>query len=317
MKAQTETLITNGYQSISKREIVVCGATGTQGSSVVESLMDQHEDYKIVALSRNMNSEKAKKLKAQGVEVREADLEDKASLIQAFKGAYGAFAVTQPWSADNKHCFPKKEVEQGKNIIEACLVNNVHHMVYSSVLNFTSKKINVPHVDSKLEIEQMLKSTSLNYTIIRLPQFMDNLGSSFFPVKKGVIKGFVDSDAKVPYICSKDIGKFVRHAFNNPSQFKNQEISVIGDMVSGEELSQLMSYVRKNEKFKYKSVPKILLKIFAKEFYTMRIFFETYGRSPLIDVPTEIHKKTHNMQPDLISMRQFLIMKKFDTMVLT
>ncbi len=314
MKAQTEQFTEIDKRSTSKREIVVCGATGTQGSGVVESLLNNRDKWNIVALSRDLDSEKTRKLKALGIEVREADLEDKTSLTAAFKGAYGVFAVTQPWSADNRHCFPKKEVEQGTNIIEACLANNIEHIVYSSVLNFTSKKINVPHVDSKLEIEEILKSTSLPYTIIRLPQFMDNLGSHFFPVKKGVIKGFVDADAKVPYICSKDIGKFVCLAFNNPGQYQNQEISIIGDMVSGVELSQLMSHVRMNEKFKYKSVPKLLLKLFAREFYTMRIFFETYGRAPLVNIPTDIHKQSRRMLPELTTMHQFLTMK-FDSLI--
>jgi uncharacterized protein YbjT (DUF2867 family) len=300
-----------------RKTIVVCGATGTQGSSVVEQLLGNQDKWKITALSRNVEGPGAKKLALNGVEVKQADLEDKESLIQAFKGAYGVFAVTQPWSADNKHCYPEKEIQQGKNIVDACLATQVKHVVYSSVLNFTSKRINVPHVDSKLEIEHYLKSTSLNFSIIRLPQFMDNLGSSFFPVKKGAIKGFVDADARVPYLCSKDIGKLVVQAFNEPERFMRKEVSVIGDMVSGLELSQLMSSVRMNEKFRYKSVPKLLLKLFAKEFYTMRVFFETYGRPPFIEIPEKIFKDSKKLNPDLISMKEFLIMKKFDSMVLS
>jgi uncharacterized protein YbjT (DUF2867 family) len=315
MKAQIKNITIEDNLSCEKRTIVVCGATGTQGGSVVDQLLENQENWRIVALSRDVDGAKAKELRLKGVEVRKADLADRDSLIRAFKGAYGVFAVTQPWSADNKHCYPEKEVQQGKNIIDACLNNQVQHIVYGSILNFTSKRINVPHVDSKLEIEQYLKSTSLKYSIIRLPQFMDNLGSHFFPVKKGAIKGFVDADARVPYICSKDIGKFVSQAFDNPDKFMNREVSVIGDMVSGLELSQLMSSVR-NEKFKYKSVPKLLLKIFAKEFYTMRVFFETYGRVSYIEVPEKIFMESKKMQPDLVSMKEFLVMKKFNSMVL-
>lgn len=295
------------------KTIVVCGATGTQGNSVLKSLMPHSSGWRIVALSRNKNSPKSRCLQQKGIEVREADLEDRDSLMQAFRGAYGVFGVTQPWSADNRKCFPEKEVKQGKNIVDACITNRVSHLIYSSVLNFESKPIRIPHVDSKLEIEGYLKSKTPGYTILRFPQFMDNLGSSFFPVKNGLIKGFVDADAKVPYISSEDIGKFVTRALTTPNCFMGREISVIGDMVSGQELSQLMTSIRNGQAFKYKSVPKLLIRLFAKEFYTMRLFFETYGRAPLINIPERIFQETRAIQPGLTSMRDFLLQQRFDT----
>ncbi|EOZ98747.1 hypothetical protein A33Q_1401 [Indibacter alkaliphilus LW1] len=296
-----------------KKVIVVCGATGTQGSSVLEKLWDFRHIWHIIALTRNEKSEKANALRAIGVEVKQADLEDKNSLIHTFKGAYAVFGVTQPWSPDNKHCFPEKEIQQGKNIVDACVINDVSHLVYSSVLNFTSKPIQIPHVDSKLIIETYIKTNNLNYTILRLPQFMDNIGSSFFPVKKGVVKGFVDADAKVPYIYAKDIGKFVLKAFQHPGDFLGREVSIIGDIVSGYELGEIFQSIRKGQKFKYKSVPRILIRIFAKEFYTMRVFFETYGRKPFLDIPEKILKETKTIQPDITSMKDFLLLENFDS----
>lgn len=300
-------------ENIQKKVIVVCGATGTQGSSVLEKLLDYRDIWHIVALTRNEESEKANALRAIGIEVKQADLEDKNSLVRAFKGAYAVFGVTQPWSPDNKHCFPEKEIQQGKNIADACKINDVSHLVYSSVLNFTSKPLQIPHVDSKLIIEAYIKDNNLNYTILRLPQFMDNIGSSFFPVQKGVVKGFVDADAKVPYICAKDIGKFVIKAFLHPADFRRQEVSIIGDIISGNELGQIFQSIRKGQKFKYKSVPKILMRIFAKEFYTMRVFFETYGRKPFLDIPERILTETKVIQPDITSMKDFLLLEKFDS----
>ncbi|MCC5927762.1 MAG: NmrA/HSCARG family protein [Cyclobacteriaceae bacterium] len=300
-----------------KKMIVVCGATGTQGSAVLEKMLAFRDIWHIVALTRDENGEKTNTLRAKGIEIRRADLEDKTSLIHAFEGAYGVFGVTQPWSTDNKHCFPEKEIQQGKNIVDACAENNVSHLVYSSVLNFTSRPIQIPHVDSKLIIEAYIKSKNLNYTILRFPQFMDNIGSSFFPVKKGVIKGFVDADAKVPYIYAKDIGKFVRNAFLHYDNYQGREISIIGDIVSGFELGEIFQSIRKGQKFKYKSVPRILMRIFAKEFYTMRVFFETYGRKPFLDIPEKVLVETKTIQPDITSMRDFLLLENFDSKTLS
>ncbi len=299
-----------------KKTIVVCGATGTQGGSVVRHLLESDDMWHIVALTRNDKASKALTLKDLGVEVKKVNLENRDSLIEAFKGADAVFGMTQPWSDDNKHCYPEKEIRQGKNIVDACVANKVGHLLFSSVLNFTEKKFKMVHVESKFIIEDYLISSGQAYTLLRLPQFMDNLGSHFFPVKKGLIKGFIDADAKVPYISSGDIGKLALHIFLQPEEYLNKEVSVIGDMVSGIELGRIMESIREGEKFRYTSVPRFLIRLFAKEFYPMRQFYETYGRPPFLQVPERIFHETRKNQPRLTSMKEFLIEKSFHTRAL-
>ncbi|WP_114748538.1 NmrA/HSCARG family protein [Pleomorphovibrio marinus] len=299
-----------------KRTIVVCGATGTQGGSVIRQLLETENLWHIVALTRDDKSSKAQTLKELGVEVKKANFETKEPLINAFKGADAVFGVTQPWSEDNKHCYPEKEIQQGRNIVDACVANKVPHLLFSSVLNFTEKKFKMLHVESKFIIEDYLISSGQPYTLLRLPQFMDNLGSHFFPVKKGLIKGFIDADAKVPYISSGDIGKLALHIFLQPEKYLNKEVSVIGDMVSGIELGRMMESIREGEKFRYKSVPRFLIRLFAKEFYPMRQFYETYGRPPFLQVPERVFHETRENPFRLTSMKEFLIEKGFHTRAL-
>jgi uncharacterized protein YbjT (DUF2867 family) len=300
----------------SKKTIVVCGATGTQGGSVIRQLLVSDDLWHIVALTRNAKASKALTLSELGVKVKKANMENKESLIEAFKGADAVFAVTQPWSDDNKHCFPEKEIQQGKNIVDACVANKVGHLLFSSVLSFTEKKFKMPNVESKFTIEDYLISSGQPYTLLRLPQFMDNLGSHFFPVKKGLIKGFIDADAKVPYISSGDIGKLALQIFLQPEKYLNKEVSVIGDMVSGIELGRMMESIREGEKFRYKSVPRFLIRLFAREFYPMRQFYETYGRPPFLQVPERIFHETRENPLRLTSMKEFLIEKGFHTRAL-
>lgn len=63
---------------------VIVGATGGQGGSVVKSFLADGT-YSIRGLTRNTKSPKAQELQAQGVEVVTGDLNDQASLIEAFK----------------------------------------------------------------------------------------------------------------------------------------------------------------------------------------------------------------------------------------
>jgi CheY-specific phosphatase CheX len=70
--------------AMSKPVAVIIGATGGQGGSVVNSFL-KDGTYAVRAVTRNVNSEKAKALHARGVEVVTADLNDVTSLVQAFQ----------------------------------------------------------------------------------------------------------------------------------------------------------------------------------------------------------------------------------------
>jgi uncharacterized protein YbjT (DUF2867 family) len=262
-----------------KTKIVVCGATGNQGGSVVKSLLT--DPYlQVVAITRQIASPAAERLSQLGAEVIKADTNDLRSLHEAFASAYGVFGVTQPWTADYKKCDIENEIGQARNIVQACQQARVKHLVMSSIINPGNQHTGAPHVDSKQEFEQLVKDAHLPYTILRLPQFMDNIGSHFFPVKAGVIKGFIAADARVPYIACKDIGEAVLRAFKHPELSAYQTLNIIGDLVSGRELAKYMSELRGGEKFTYKTTPKILLRLFAREFYQMRLMFERMGYAP-------------------------------------
>lgn len=80
----------------SQKLIVVLGATGNQGDSVIKTLLEQPQ-HQIRGLTRNTSSDKAKALADKGVEMVAADLDDKASLEAAFVGAHIIFIVSNYW----------------------------------------------------------------------------------------------------------------------------------------------------------------------------------------------------------------------------
>jgi len=69
---------------MSKPIAVVVGATGGQGGSVVSTFL-KDGTYHVRGITRNIHSEKAQALGKRGVEVVSGDLNDKASLVEAFK----------------------------------------------------------------------------------------------------------------------------------------------------------------------------------------------------------------------------------------
>lgn len=61
----------------------------------------------------------------------QADANDKASLVAAFKGASAAFGVTNYWEKMDM----KLEIQQGKNLADAAKEAGVNHYIWSSLLN--------------------------------------------------------------------------------------------------------------------------------------------------------------------------------------
>lgn len=79
--------------------LAVFGATGQQGSSVVNNVLADTElsqKFKIRAITRDNTSEKAKQLQLKGVEVAQGDATDRASIETALTGVHTVFIMTAP-----------------------------------------------------------------------------------------------------------------------------------------------------------------------------------------------------------------------------
>jgi len=254
------------------KTLVVCGATGSQGGSVIQVMKDLPE-WKIKAFSRNPDSDESKRLSGQGISVSRADLLDLASLINAFNGADCVFGITQPWNQSYTKCDVAAELKQGKNIVDACKKIHVKHLVLSTAAHLTDEKVGLPHIDIKIDIEGYAKRSGVLTTILKPAQFMDNIGMKFLPVKNGKIRGFVAGDASVPYIAARDIGRYAKIALENPDAYIGKDIKLIGDFISGDELAGIMGKIR-GEVFKYTAVPKWMIWLYSREFYKMRAGFD-------------------------------------------
>ena len=145
--------------------IAVVGATGAQGGGIAKAILnDKKSDYSVRALTRDVNSEKARELAALGAEVVAADLDDEASVERAFKGAYGAFCVTFFWD----HFSPEKEIAQAAIMARAAKTNGLQHVIWSTLEDTRLKvplgddrmptlmgKYKVPHLDAKGEADHL------------------------------------------------------------------------------------------------------------------------------------------------------------------
>ena len=82
-----------------KKIIAIMGATGMQGGGLARAILrDRNSKFAVRAITRDVNSAKARELAKLGAELVTADIDDLESLKRAFSGAYGAYCVTFYWA---------------------------------------------------------------------------------------------------------------------------------------------------------------------------------------------------------------------------
>jgi hypothetical protein len=144
--------------------IVVVGATGGQGGSVVKSFLTDGK-YFVRGITRNIESPKAMALKDRGVEMVVADLNDIDSLIGAFTDATAIYAVTdyfEPFvKTNNPSTALSVELTQGKNLAKAAsLTPSLKHYIWSTLPNAkknSNGKWVIPHFEGKNMIDEYIR----------------------------------------------------------------------------------------------------------------------------------------------------------------
>lgn len=217
--------------------VAVVGATGKQGGAVVQALLKQGE-YKVRGLTRNVSSDKAKALIAQGVEAVSADLNDEASLTKAFQGATAIFAVTDfsepfrhvPGGPDHAR---DTEYRQGVNMARAALQTpTLEHLIWSTLPNsdkLSDGKFVIPHFMGKCGVDDFIRSQPellAKTTFLWLPYFSSNFFYApfqpYFLKSIGTYVQIQPVPPSTPYALAGDItvntGVMVKAILSNPSK---------------------------------------------------------------------------------------------------
>jgi uncharacterized protein YbjT (DUF2867 family) len=251
-----------------KKIIAVVGATGAQGGSLARSILaDAGGPFAARALTRKVDSEKAKALAAAGAQVVAADLDDPASLERAFAGAYGAFCVTNFW----EHFSPEKELAQAGNMARAAKAAGVEHVIWST-LEDTRKlvpvsddrmptlmgKYKVPHFDAKGEADQIFRDLGVPTTFLVTSFYWDNfiyfgMGPKRGPDGKLAIT-LPMGDKKLPGMAAEDIGKAAYGVFKGGKTFIGKTVAIAGEHLSGAEMASAMTRALGQE-VRYNDVP--------------------------------------------------------------
>jgi uncharacterized protein YbjT (DUF2867 family) len=235
--------------------ITVFGATGAQGGGLAHAILnDKNSEFAVRAVTRDPNSDKAKKLAEMGAEVVAADVDDKQSMVKALQGAYGAYFVTFFWA----HFSAEKELAEAKSMAEAAKEANLQHVIWST-LEDTRKfvpldddrmptlqgKYKVPHFDAKGEADKFFTDAGVPVTFLRASFYWDNLIYFGSGPKKGpdgkLYLTFPLDDKKMAGIASEDIGKAAYGIFKRGKELIGKTVGVAGEHLTGKEMAAALS----------------------------------------------------------------------------
>jgi uncharacterized protein YbjT (DUF2867 family) len=228
------------------RIILVAGATGTQGGAVARELAAR--GYRVRGLTRTPDSPASQALAKLGIEPVRGDFDDAASLDRAFAGAYGAFSVQQYRGVGTD-----AEIRQGKAFADAAKRAGVKHFVYTSVAK-APLGTGVPQFESKLEIENYVKSLGLPFTIIRPASFMSGFEEFRADAEQGEFSGPLPADLARVYIAPRDIGRFAAEAFDHPDEWLGRAETIAGEQISYANVAAAMGRVL-GKPVRYRQIP--------------------------------------------------------------
>jgi uncharacterized protein YbjT (DUF2867 family) len=303
-----------------KKIIAVVGATGAQGGGLVRAMLaDPQGGFTPRALTRSTGSDKAKALAAAGVEVVAADLDDQASLERAFKGAYGAFCLTNFW----EHFSAEKEVAQAENMARAAKAAGIRHAIWSTFedtrrwvplsddrMPTIHGKYKVPHFDGKSEADAKFRQQGVPTTFLLTSFYWENFIYFGSGPKRGedgkLALTFPLGDAKLPGISAEDIGKCAYGIFKRGEEFIGKTIGIAGEHLGGKEMAAAMSAALGQE-VRYVDVPADVYRSFGfpgaddigNMFQFKRDFTEDYRRAR----PVELSR---SLNPELQSFKTWL-----------
>lgn len=194
--------------------------------------------YRVRAMTRKPDSDKARALKQAGAELVQGDLNDEASLRKAMEGAWGVFAVQNTWEAG-----VEGEEEQGKRQAKVARDAGVQHYVYTSV-GSAHRKTGIPHFENKWRVEETVRSLEFpSHVIIRPVWFMENfLGPWQKPaIDQGKLALAIKPGTRLQMIAVEDIGRYGRWAFDEAAKLNRREIDLAGDELAPGEIARIIS----------------------------------------------------------------------------
>jgi uncharacterized protein YbjT (DUF2867 family) len=223
--------------------ILVTGATGTQGGSVVDHLLGEGpgvdasvgpvrdsdgDPVAVRGLTRTKESQDARRLAERGVDVLEGDLTDRAAIDRALSDVDVLFLVLAG-DADTQR-------RQAETTIPAAVDAGLDHVILSTG-GGADEAPGIPHVDAKHDAERRLRESGLEWTILGPHSFMSNFERQRGEIEDGRLAFPIPEGMRFPIVDPDDIGRLTARIVADPARFAGERIELAGEAATLEELA--------------------------------------------------------------------------------
>ena len=184
---------------MSKKKVIVAGATGYLGSQVVKELLKQGADVTAIVRAGSNRST----LIEMGVKNFEVgDMMDASSLNQALSPEHGFDAIVASaagYTRRKKRDSAKTDTVGYKNLVDATKKAGIPRFVLISILE-SDKATTVPHFHNKFLIEKYLREEKQPYIALRPGAFLDQTPDFIIDkIKKGILPTFLTGTYGIIY----------------------------------------------------------------------------------------------------------------------
>jgi uncharacterized protein YbjT (DUF2867 family) len=256
--------------------VAVVGATGAQGGGLARAILnDPNGGFAVRALTRKVDSPKARELSARGAQVQAADIDNIETLKAAFDGADAAFLITNFW----EHFSPERELAQAAAMAEAVKHAGVRHVIWSTLedsrrwipltddrMPTLMGKYKVPHFDAKGEADNLFRKLGVPTTFLLTSFYWDNFiffGSGPKPGPDGVLAlTFPLGNEKLPGIAVEDIGKCAYGVLKRGQAMIGKTVGIAGEHLGGSEMAAALTRALGRE-VRYNAVPPEVYRAFG------------------------------------------------------
>jgi uncharacterized protein YbjT (DUF2867 family) len=232
--------------------VLVTAATGRQGGATARALLARG-DMSVRALVRNADATNARALAQLGAELVVGDLDDPSSLRAACRGAQAVFSMQSPIVSATGVDF-SKEVQQGKNLVEAALDEGVQTVVHTATSGVGHHrevdgwaegrwKSHALYWENKLATCELVGSAGFKHWTIILPAtFMDHamLDPAGFAHGTHLIT-VIDPARPIALIAPEDVGKAAAAAIVDPRRFDRVTLQLAAELLTLPEITAILA----------------------------------------------------------------------------
>ncbi|THG97682.1 hypothetical protein EW145_g7565 [Phellinidium pouzarii] len=233
---------------MAKLSVIIVGATGVTGGSIVDALLTR-PDFHVIALVRPASASKpdVAALQGRGVEIRIADIEPSAEeqLVEALRGADVVICAIHG-----------TEFAPQYTLIDAVKKAGVKRYISNDWASACTRGVRQLH-DEKLAAQDYVKKVGINYTFIGtgfwylLPAIESVKSTGLGPLVDAYSREIVGAgDVKSAMIDTRDIGEFVarilldertvnRYVFCYGEEVTQSEIHALAERVSGHKIDRI------------------------------------------------------------------------------